>query len=87
MSGRERAQSINIGLAFVAIIVVAAIVNLLAPAFDQLYSVASTQTTNSTAQTGLDWLKSGWDVFPFVAVGIIAAGTVAAAAFQRRGGR
>lgn len=88
MPRRLRAsQSIAIGMGLATIFSIAVLWLLLNEAWIPLHSECTTQVTNATAQQTCSWLNTVWSWVLVGFLGITVIGTIATAAFQRRGGR
>lgn len=83
----DRAQTVAIGTATATIVGIGILYLFVKEFFDPIDAKNNEIVTNSTAAQGADWVALGFEWYLAMAMAIIVFGTIAAAAFQRQGGR
>lgn len=81
----RRAQSTAIGFAILSLIVGAIVIMTFTDPTNTLHSFASNETTNQTAQTGLDYSLQVFNALPFIFASVVGVGLIVRAIYSRGG--
>lgn len=84
---RERAQSVAIGTGTATLAALGVFYLLAQEFFDPINDERQEMVSNSTALQGGEWVHLGLEWYLALAMAVVVIGTIAAAAFQRQGGR
>lgn len=69
---------------FAAILTVAILMVMLQMPMEELISAANEQTSHEYSDRGIGYVETGWQLMPFIGVGLAVLGLLAAAAVRRQ---